>query len=73
MINLMILLKHHGDYNRNCNPPSFAICNKRIITGQPRANVRVHVPGVIVQVDGAGAAVNPIVPVAAFTSITLCR
>jgi hypothetical protein len=73
MINLMIPLKHHGDCNRNCNPLSLAFCNKRIITGQPRADVRVDVPGVIVQVDGAGAAMHTVIPVAAVTLTTLCK
>lgn len=47
--------------------PFFCMRNKRIITGQPRADVRVHVPGVIVQVDSAGAAMRAIVPVAALS------
>jgi hypothetical protein len=35
------------------------------ITGQPRPDVRVHVPRVVVQVDSATTAVHAIVPVAA--------
>jgi FtsP/CotA-like multicopper oxidase with cupredoxin domain len=35
-----------------------------IITGQPHTNVRVHVPGVVVQANGTGTGVNPIVPIA---------
>jgi len=46
---------------------------KRIITGKPRAVVRVHVPRVVVQVHRAGAAVDTMIPVAAISSITLCK
>jgi hypothetical protein len=50
----------------------FFYVNKRIITGQPRPNVRVHVPRPIVQINRAGAAMRAPIPVAALTSITPC-
>ena len=33
------------------------------VTGQPRPDVRVHVPRIVVRVHGAGAAANPVVPI----------
>jgi hypothetical protein len=43
----------------------FFYVHKRIITGEPRANVRVDIPRLIVRVDRAGAAVDTPIPVAA--------
>jgi hypothetical protein len=43
----------------------FFYVHKRIITGQPRPNIVVDVPRVVVQVHRAGAVINAIIPVAA--------
>jgi hypothetical protein len=51
----------------------FSYANKRIITGQPRPNVRVHVPRVIVQINRPGAAIRAPIPVAALTLTTPCK
>ena len=60
----MILFKTPLTLDRNQKAIFFYV-NKRSITGQPRANVRVPVPRVIVRVDRPGAAVNAVVPVPA--------
>lgn len=45
-------------------PLGFCACNFQV-THAPHANVRVHVPRVIVAIEGTGPTVNPVVPIAA--------
>jgi hypothetical protein len=54
----------HGRYIRKYTG-LFIFGNKEIVTGQPDANVRVHIPRVIVRIHRPGTSVHAIVPIAA--------
>jgi hypothetical protein len=65
-INLTIFLADsHCLQNRNFANIFAFFKAKKIITGEPDANVRVHVPGIVVRVDAPRPGMNAVVPVPA--------